>query len=213
LYNHLSVGLQAGLIHKSLDLGSYTYNNQYSTANGGGFDTDLPTGETFSSSTVIMPQLNMGVLYYNSNDQKLINPFGGFALFHILSPKESFTGIDNRLPRRWVLHGGANFNVSDEIMVTPKFVYMRQANATELLFTVLGYYKIPDMGITAILGGSYRNQDAAILHLGAIYKDFTVRVSYDVNTSTLNTVSNNKGGFEVSVVYQKPKPRRLPSMD
>jgi len=226
LYNHLSVGLQLGFIHKYFDYSKYLFDNQYSNTfiddngNRGGFDGSLPNGEegAFSNTNVFMPEANMGFYYYNTNEQITITPFGGFTLLHILSPKEEFLiktegSKDNRLPRRYVFHGGLKIYATDQITVVPNLLFMRQANDTELKFGVLGYYKLKDSETELIFGPSYRNKDAAVIHLGMVHKDFIYRLSYDINTSSLNTVSNYRGGLEISVIYQKRKTLRLPSIE
>lgn len=221
LYNHLSVGLQLGFIHKYFNYSKYLFDNQYdNTLNGGEFNPNLLNGEEelFTNTSVFMPEANMGVYYYNTNDQVTITPFGGFTLFHLLSPKEEFLiktedNKDNRLPRRFVLHGGAKIYATEQITVVPNLLFMRQANNNELKFGILGYYKLKDSETELIFGPSYRNKDAMVIHLGMIYKDFIYRLSYDINTSSLNTVSNYRGGLEISVIYQKRKTLRLPSID
>ena len=225
-YNHLSVGLQLGFIHKYFNYSKYLFDNQYSNTfindngNRGGFDGSLPNGEegSFENRSVLMPEANMGVYYYNTNDQITVTPFGGFNLLHILSPKEEFLiktegSKDNRLPRRLVIHSGLKIYATDQITVVPNILFMRQANNNEFKFGVLGYYKLKDSETELIFGPSYRNKDAVIIHLGMIHKDFIYRVSYDINTSSLNTVSNYRGGFEISIIYQKRKTLRLPSIE
>jgi hypothetical protein len=55
---------------------------------------------------------------------------------------------------------------------------------------------------TAIYGGFwYRLNDAVIPYIGLEVQNFRFGFSYDVNTSSLQTASNSRGGTEMSVIY------------
>ncbi|MBL4664992.1 MAG: PorP/SprF family type IX secretion system membrane protein [Nitrospinaceae bacterium] len=224
MYNHMSVGLQLGFIHKYFNPDKYLFDNQYSLANGGGFTNTLPIGETFNNTTVFLPEANIGVSYYNSNKMQKYSPYGGFSLFHITAPKETFLGLeDNRLPRRFLAHGGMKYRVDENWTLDPNFLFMRQKNVNEIHFGVLSYYnwtkansirnKYGQTETILISGLAYRNQDAVLIHLGLVHQGIQYRVSYDINTSSLNTVSNYRGGFELSIIYMSPKLRQMPSLE
>lgn len=226
LYNHLSVGLQLGFIHKSFDPANYVFDNQYSTENGGGFDNTLPIGETFDKTAVWMPESSMGIYYYNSNESEILTGFGGISLNHLTAPKEEFlTRLDteNNLPRKLVVHGGAKYKISQDLLLKPMLLFMRQKNINEINFGLIGYYDLSSAyqlssnksksKIILIFGASYRYEDAAILQMGVFYSDFEYRFSYDINTSSLSEISHYKGGFELSIIYKKPLTRRRPSIE
>lgn len=223
MYNHLSVGLQLGFIHKSFKPEDYLFDNQYTTDNGGGFDNTLPIGEIFENTTVFLPESNLGLYYSNSNTDQKYNPFGGVSLFHLTSPKETFLSHeDNKLPRRLVVHGGMNYRMDDAITITPLLLFMRQKNVNEIKFGALMYYnwtKKKNLNVMEgsetilIFGPSYRNEDALVIHMGMIYQGITYRLSYDINTSPLNEVSNYRGGFELSVIYKSPRQKRKASLE
>ena len=54
-----------------------------------------------------------------------------------------------------------------------------------------------------------RFSDAFILYFGAEIDGLSCVVSYDVNTSSLNNASNNKGGFEFALVYQWKSKKKI----
>jgi hypothetical protein len=58
------------------------------------------------------------------------------------------------------------------------------------------------------LGAFLRAAEAVNVAAGFDYKNFTAGFSYDINISGLETASNNKGGFEMSIIYliRKVKP-------
>jgi hypothetical protein len=54
-----------------------------------------------------------------------------------------------------------------------------------------------------------RFSDALILYFGAEIDGLSCVVSYDVNTSSLNNASNNKGGFEFALVYEWKSKKKI----
>ncbi len=209
--HHLALGIQAGIVQKSINTNKLTFGNQYSNANGGGFDTGLPSGEAFSNANYLKPDMNAGFLYYYAKDNSRLNPFIGFSAFHLTQPNESFTNSTNKLPIRYYYHGGVKVNINAKIQLLPKFIYMHQVNDQELTATLLLHYFLKNSDTYLIFGPTYRNKDAAIIEAGITKGKYTCRVSYDINTSSLKTISNHRGGFEISLTYiaRKSKPNPL----
>jgi type IX secretion system PorP/SprF family membrane protein len=79
--HHLLIGLQAGIIHKKMRTGNYSFDSQYSD---GSFDTDLPSNEVFEKEVRLMPEVNMGFAYMNTDKSLRYNPYGGLSLSHII---------------------------------------------------------------------------------------------------------------------------------
>jgi len=88
---------------------------------------------------------------------------------------------------------------------------MKQQNATELMFSWIGYYYYEKNDISFSYGVTRRTYNYALIaQLGVKYKKFQYRVSYDINTSNLQTISNGRGGFEFSIVFINSKINPLP---
>lgn len=199
--NHISGGIQLGVIQKSVNMANLYFDTQYSAANGGGFDPNQSNGENFSNVSIWLPELNLGMLYYYSRPDARINPFLGFSVHHITEPNESFFTAENKLPRRYVLHGGIKLNVNERIQISTHLLGMQQTNVKETTASLLLYYYFRDSDTYLLLGGTGRRNDAFIMNTGLKYGSFTYRVSYDINTSTLQRITNGRGGFELSIVY------------
>ena len=209
--HHLALGAQGGIVHKSINMNELTFGNQYTTANGGSFDTGINSGELYSNTSFVIHDINAGALYYYAKQNVRLNPFIGFSAFHLTQPSESFYGnTSNKLPIRYYIHGGSKVNVNEKIQLLPKFIYMSQTNAQELTATLLLHYFLKDSDTYLIFGPTYRNKDAAIIEAGLRKGSYTARISYDVNTSSLKTASGYRGGFEISLTYiakrSKPNP-------
>jgi type IX secretion system PorP/SprF family membrane protein len=209
--HHVAVGIQAGMIQKSVDVTKLIFGNQFVPVDGGRFDTGISNGELFSNYNFIIHDINAGLLYYFAKPNVRLNPFIGFSAFHITRPRETFFADDNKLPIRYYLHGGTKVNINSKIQLLPKFIYMRQVNAQELTATVLLYYYLQESATFLIFGPTYRSKDAGIIEFGIKKGPYTSRISYDVNTSRLKDVSNYRGGFEISLTYipQRSKPNPL----
>jgi type IX secretion system PorP/SprF family membrane protein len=203
--HHLVLGVQGGLFQKSVDYSKLTWGLQYSPFNGGSFDQTLSPGEPLAGNTILKGDLNAGLLYYYGKETALLNPFIGGSVFHINQPAETFFSQDNRLPIRWIGHAGVKVNVSERIQLTPKAFYMGEKNARELTYGIDIHYFLRDSDSYIIFSPVMRDKDAAIATLGLKSGKFIYRVSYDINTSTLQPTTSGKGGFELSVTFINKK--------
>lgn len=213
--HNFSIGLQLGFLYKSLNPSSFTYDAQYSPTSVDGFDTSIPSGETFAQENVLRLDANFGVFYRYYNREKKVSPFGGIALYHLSQPNESYTGSISRTPMRFTLHGGCYYKISDEFTVLPQVLYMYQIQANEINFELLGFYKIKNTPYQPMLGLSWRNKDAVVYHIGLKYKYSVFRISYDGLISHLKDYNSGRGGIELSVVYcfRKKRDNEFKSLD
>lgn len=196
----LTVGLQMGLLQKSSHPNNYFFDKQYSTISGG-FDPTLPNGENFTENSLFRFDANMGAYYKHHDTKQKVNPYGGFSIFHVTKPNQSFTGIKNKMPMRFVLNGGAEIEINKEYTAEPMLLIMSQAKAFELNIGALGYYHIKKTEYKPMFGFSYRYKDAIVIHLGLKQGNNLYRLSYDINTSSLNSYTRARGGIEFSVIY------------
>lgn len=209
--HHLALGIQGGINQKSVNIDKLTFGNQYSSANGGGFDASISSSEIFNNTSMLIHDINAGALYYFAKVNARLNPFIGFSGFHLTQPNESFFGAQNKLPIRYYLHGGTKININEKLQLMPKFIYMNQINDQEYTATILLHYFLKNSDSYLIFGPTLRSKDATIIEGGIKKGNYTVRISYDINTSNLKTVSNQRGGFEISLTYiaSKSKPNPL----
>jgi type IX secretion system PorP/SprF family membrane protein len=201
--HNLSVGLQLGIIQKSFNPSQLTFDNQYSVDKGG-FDTQISNGESFSKTNVVNFDAGIGISYVKRDSNQVVNAFGGFSIFHVNKPNESFTSQEYKLPMRFVLYGGINIEINEKCIVAPNILLMYQAQANEISPGAMIYYNIKEPYFL-IAGLNYRNKDAIILHLGLKHKSNVYRLSYDINSSSLRSYSGNRGAIEFSVIYNGKK--------
>lgn len=207
--HYLTTGLQMGVFYKSFNSNRLTYDIQYSpTLDGGSFDKNISSDETYANNSIIRFDANYGIYYKYLEKEKKAHPFVGFSMSHISRPNQSFIGQKSRIPIRFLVNGGCDIKINDKFDITPRFLYMNQARSSEINAGILAYYKITENDTKVMAGFDYRHKDAVILHLGVKQDNYYLRFSYDINTSYLNTFSKNRGAWEISLVLigEKNKP-------
>ena len=140
---------------------------------------------------------------------KRFRPYVAFAMFHLNKPKESFVGGDNKLSPRTVISGGAYWFVLPKFTIAPGIVHTSTKKASEFLAGANFYYSLGkdySLSKTIFLGSYIRHgfsniTDANYYALGMTMSGYTACVSYDINISELKVASNNRGAFEISLIY------------
>jgi type IX secretion system PorP/SprF family membrane protein len=199
----LTTGLQLGFMNLSTPTNDYTYDQQYSGTAEGGFDSSLPNGENFNNQSLFRFDGNLGVHYKYLEKSSDWKPFGGLSLYHIMRPKESFTGQNVKIPIRWNFNIGTDYKIDDKWMITPNILFMTQAKATDFNIGVMAGYNFSsksDVTYRGLFGASYRSKDAVIIHAGINKANQILRLSYDINVSSLKTYTQGKGAFEISLL-------------
>jgi type IX secretion system PorP/SprF family membrane protein len=201
---YLSLGFMGGIVEKSLDLSKVTTNSQY---NGTAYDPALPNGETILTPNIHYLDGSLGISFntaFGPDNQNSM--YAGFAYQHLNRPKNSF--YDNpavELDPKVVLSVGVKSIVNDYSFFTIQADWSRQGPDQETIGGVLYSYKLGDdpdnYTYTFALGGFIRWKDAFIPVVKVEMNSFSFGLSYDVNTSQLNTVSDSRGGFELSLSY------------
>lgn len=212
--SRIGAGLYAGYGQRAISPGAGRWGSQF---NGNNYDNTLPSGETFISDNFSYLDVGTGVVYsfkntetyMTSNNQRDIN--AGFAVYHLSKPNYSFLSAnDEQLYMRFSLFANATIGIENtRFSLMPGIYYQRQKTAQELLFGSYFRYMIQEesritgfnKGIFLSLGAFYRNRDALVAKAMMEFADYSVGFAYDVNLSTLTTVSQTKGGFEIFLRY------------
>ena len=207
--NHnLSFGIQGGVTQKTIEYKLLSYNNQYTTTNGGEFNQTIDPSESFSGQSMLTPVLNAGFMYFYAKEESRLNPFIGISAFNLTTPQETFFDQNNRLPIRYYAHAGTRVNITELFYLIPKVLIMQQEKFWEQSYALDAGYYLKGSDMFLIGGVVYRAKDAMIISVGAKMENIVAKIGYDVNVSSLSTASTGRGGFEISVTYinQKKKP-------
>ncbi len=197
----LTAGLQMGMIYKNTNNSDLLFESQYSD---GQFNGQLPSNETFTRLSKLMPEFNMGFYYEWTDEKNDYHPYAGMTVFHMSSPQEStlMNSVDSKLPRRFLFHTGCKYQINDEFKVDGKVMYQYQGKATELVLGATGSYLLEEQKTDLMLGCYYRNKDAVVLLTGVEYEELTFTLSYDITTSTLKEFNGGKGALEFTLSYR-----------
>ncbi len=199
-YQVLSSGFELGVINRGFDPSKLSFGNQYSPITG--YDPTLPSNEIFSKTSSYALDMSTGLMYFNGDPYKRLNPFFGMSIYHFNNPSNSFlTGSSaDHVPFRYVVNGGARINISPILDITPHLVYIQQGTAREIAAGVYSSIMV-DEEKDFIVGTSYRLQDAVTANVGLRIKEFFIGLSYDVNISPLRNTNSYQGAYEISFSY------------
>jgi type IX secretion system PorP/SprF family membrane protein len=195
----VTLALQGGLLSRRFDFSKAQTDNQF---NGGTYDPSIPSGETLGKPSASSLDFGAGAMYYDGDPDKKVNIFAGFSAGHINEPKDPSLSVGevSKLPVRYTVHGGANIYLSEKANLVPNFLYMKQGTSNEAM--IGGYVQMAANTSTDLSAGlNYRLKDAFYPYLGMRYNNFTVGLSYDVNSSQLGKLVNGASSFEISLMY------------
>ncbi|NSL88461.1 PorP/SprF family type IX secretion system membrane protein [Chitinophaga sp. Mgbs1] len=194
----LSLGFEAGSANKRVDITKLTFGDQW---NGKFFDSQMPTAEPFTQSSVNYFDMNVGMNYaYFPTDNIYVNT--GFAVQHVNKPRETFYDGDNIVPRRYIGFLNASIKLSDQVIINPSAYYAQQAKSHETVIGLNAAYNLSGDGVQQAYGGIYyRAGDAAVFMVGYQLSNVKLMFSYDVTTSALSSSNSRRGAYEIGIVY------------
>lgn len=210
-------GIQLGVFQKSINPNALVFENQFSYSNNdfGGANN----GENISTTSIVRPDVQLGVGYWLSDKKYYANV--GLSVAHFNRPNQSFYAQKDLLATKWVLHADGQYNISKFFFITPSILIMYQKKASEILLGGVvnyGFGKKLKENIYLKSGLFYRVNDALNILLGINHNNWQFNFTYDVNVSKLTVATNSMGALEISMTYthnlfniQKNKTRIVPS--
>ncbi|HNW99225.1 MAG TPA: PorP/SprF family type IX secretion system membrane protein [Bacteroidales bacterium] len=197
----VGAGIQLGAAQRSIDYSQLIFDSQF---DGNAYNPALGNNEHFAKTNFLFYDISAGV-FWNLLKHRKQGFDAGIAMYHINRPKQSlFYDNSIKLDRKIVIHAGSQFRAKKNIDIFPGILFMNQGKYREIDIGALAkIIKVPNEAnyFALALGMYYRINDAFNFIAGIDYRDVSVGVSYDVNTSTLVPASNYMGGFEVSIIY------------
>jgi len=213
-FSSLSLGLQGGIIHKSVNYANFIFPNQY---DGTTYNNTLPTGEPVGSRSFVAPDVNAGLLWYYGKEESSIGENNhvyadvGFSMMHINKPKQKFLPNDfDRLYSKYIVHGKLLIGLPhSNVSLAPSFMSQFQGPQMEFVCGMHVKYSIKnDTKYTGFikksyfgLGVFYRSMDAVIANVLLEMGHYAIGISYDLNISGLTKVTTLRGGPEITLRY------------
>jgi type IX secretion system PorP/SprF family membrane protein len=198
----LTIGFNTGWINKRINSTNLKFPDQF---DGQFFDQSLPTSVVIDQPNISFFDMQVGMNYaYFPTKQLYLN--GGFSIWHLNRPRESFfstdpAGFNSQLPMRYIGFLNGSFKTSNEVILNPMIYYTNQAGSSE---TVAGFNMQYNLGGEGeqqlVLGLYYRAGDAVFPMIGFVYKNIRLMFTYDVTSSSLSKYDQGNGAWEFALI-------------
>ncbi len=210
--NAISLGGQVGYNLTSFN-NALSFPNQFDISSGG-FNSNINSQEEIINTNSNYIDFNIGALY--KINFKSFSLQTGLVLFHINKPTIKFITTKFRIPTKLSYHIELKKYFNNKFFLLPKLHYNTQVKSNELIiggslgFDISNTFveeKILFIG-TYLRNGFNPYLDAFIPMIGIKYSNFFINLSYDVNISDYNKVTNSNGALEISVRYIPNKEKK-----
>ena len=204
--NHtLTIGLQASMLQQRIQFQDLQFDNQF---NGVEWDGTIAPNEVLNQNSNFVPDLATGLLWHTKTSDAF-NFYVGGAYYHILQPKISlFNASDYRMPSRIMAHTGAYVYLTPLMNLLPSVAFYKQAGAWQTNAGTYLQFVLDDWNDrqTAFAIGAWARVaspavDAVIAGARLDFQGFILGFSYDFNISKLNTATDTRGAYELSLIY------------
>lgn len=202
--NMLGMGIQAGYSQRSIDFGGLAWDSQF---NGIGYDPGIEHGENFAGNSAGYVDVGGGIYWHHYKKKKYTI---GYATKHYRQNQSFIEGRNDKLIFRHVLHADY-VTAYDYFDITYRLLTMMQGGAMEIMAGaemkyVIGRDSRYTTNTTASfisVGCFYRHGDAIIPTIGYEWqRTAQAFLSYDINISDLNVITNNRGAWEITLIHR-----------
>jgi type IX secretion system PorP/SprF family membrane protein len=202
--NHqVNVGLQIGYVLNRIDNSGATLPEQYNPITG---RFDLQNSLVADKANYL--DVNLGFTW--TKKIRIFEPQVGIAFYHLNKPNYSFIDGVNNLPIRSSFHASLKTKLSPVLFVKPAAMLYTMNGSNDFMFgSEVGINILGNRyNIREVTAGCYvrnlviENVDAMVFMIGAQYSNLSIQLSYDINVSSLNQYTNNRGGLELSVIFK-----------
>ncbi|BAV08016.1 hypothetical protein FLA_4049 [Filimonas lacunae] len=197
-FQTIAAGFQATSASRRLDIANATFESQFTS---GGFNLNLPNGESYIQGNSSYMDVSAGLLYKYDDEES--SYYAGASVYHATQPKESIlNNKTNKVPTRMAFEVGASLPVGYNSKVFLSGLFQQQAGV--LAYSAGGAYSfgLPTENADAslYLGGWYSNANISP-YIGLQYNSFQLGVTYDMVTTSMKSAVKKNGSFELSLIY------------
>lgn len=203
---YLSFGFMGGWVQRRIDMSKMTTNNQF---DGIYYNPNLGTGEALNNPSYSYWDASVGLSFLTQiSENEDDNFFAGIAYHHLNKPKKLTFYSDTKVEMlpKIVASAGIRLSVNGTNYITIEADHSRQGPFSQTIGGALYTWKLGDTeNLTYLLhlGSYFRWKDAVIPVAKLEFRPLSISASYDANISPLKAASIGRGGFEVSMTYQK----------
>jgi len=207
--SYIHIGLQAGFVHKYLNLNNLTLPDQFDMTTGY-FSPQIQTQEYFEKQSLYYIDLNWGLIW--SRKAQNLSTELGIAMFHYNQPEEVFLENKVQLNPRYQVHGLAKKRFLGNFYLKPQVLFTFNSRANEFIIgsdvglTLNENKAFNDFHIGVHFRAGYnRNSDALIFITGFNYSSFDFAIAYDLGISGQKISNFTSNAFEISVIFTRPE--------
>lgn len=203
--DYLSLGIMAGPVQSQFDPTQLKMDDQFQN---GSFNPNSSTSQVFQRTGFSYWDASVG-MSFSSGFGENSRYYVGAALFHFNKPKVAFYTSNSNvvLDPKFAVNAGLKMFTSDVDYLDFFVDYFKQSGHAQV--TGGAFYNVElqrdydtDASIGAGFGAMYRWNDAVIPAVKLDYYGLAIGLSYDVTVSKLKTVSQMRGGFELTASYK-----------
>ncbi len=195
----IGAGLIGSFGDRRLDFSQTSFDQQFTS---GGFDLNLPTGETALQNMKPFFSVGAGLIYRYDNTESGQFFEAGISAFNLNKPKQSFLSDPNEyLPARFSILSGYQRYLNDRWLINVKALYQQQAAVSYVLGGASAACIADEKNTLIGAGLWYRTGDAYSPYLFGEYRNFRLGLTYDISSSDLKVVRPAKS-FEFSLQWR-----------
>ncbi|MGF2411843.1 PorP/SprF family type IX secretion system membrane protein [Ferruginibacter sp.] len=211
---YLSAGIMGGPVMQRFDPAKLSFDDQYVN---GAYSSANPTKQTFNSTKLTYWDAAAG-LCFSSVAGENTRYYFGVGMFHFTQPKVAFQKQnDIILNHKWVVNAGFSAPVSDADRLIFYADYFMQGGARQAQGGLMLNHDLvqadEEQKISVSGGMFYRGKDAFMPVVKLDYYQYSIGMSYDVNSSKLKSASQYRGAYEVTLSYKAFNNRYNTSLD
>jgi len=202
---YISAGVMGGPVMQRFDPSKLAFDDQYVN---GAYSASNPTKQTFNSTKLTYWDATAG-LCFSSVAGENTRYYVGVGVFHFTQPKVAFQKQnDISLNKKWVVNAGFSAPVSEENRIVFYMDYFMQGGSRQAQGGFLlnhDFVQVDEDQKISVSGGMFyrwNDKDAFMPVVKLDYYDYSIGMSYDINSSKLKTASQSRGGYEVTLSYK-----------
>lgn len=197
---YLQGAVQAGIFNRSINFSKLIFYDQIDISTG---IINSQTSQNLPAASFTLPDFSTGLTLFGKKY------YGGVAIHHLTTPQYSFSSDASSkflLPMKMTIHGGATLNLQPglswsskpELVISPNFMYQKQADFQQLNFGVYLTRRFLTGGLW--LRHTLQNFDAMVFLIGIETDSFRFGYSYDLYIQQYT--ARFGGSHEISMTFK-----------
>jgi type IX secretion system PorP/SprF family membrane protein len=201
-------GIQLAGIYKQVTWDGITFPDQYSRDTGG-FDSTMPTGESFENSSTFYLDAGFGVVFIKQWDFGMAS--FGYSAQQLNRPRETFFDVDNNLSIKHVFHAKGDIVINERLFLIPSLVgiYVNKVSETmmggHLGYNVNDWLNQKNNVIAGLhLRNVTRDDRSLVLSAGVSWQYWSCMITYDMDINSSTAAGYSSSALEFGAVFKLP---------